>query len=91
MVDLASIATLAGDTRLALALPGLDVALAVGGAQRVAVAPGGGTDEHQAGTQRWGTGKGPLQRSPSERSSMPSFAKSHFSSLIDAGGNAPRL
>lgn len=52
VVDLASVAALAGDAGLALALPGLDVALAVGGAQRVAVAPGGGTDGHQGGTER---------------------------------------
>lgn len=39
VVDLASVTMLAGNARLALALPSSDVALAVGGAQCVAVAP----------------------------------------------------
>lgn len=41
VVALASVTVLAGDAWLALALPCSDVTLPVGGAQRVAVAPGG--------------------------------------------------
>lgn len=78
MVDLASVATLAGDTGLALALPSLDVALAIGGAQSMAVTPGEGTDGHQVGTQRYGTGEAPLQRSRSEYSLMQEATRQDF-------------
>lgn len=47
VVDLTSVATLASHTRLALALSGSDVALAAGGAQRMAIAPGEGS--HRSG------------------------------------------
>jgi len=59
VVDLAFVATLAGDAWLALALPGSDVALAVGGAQGMAVAPGGDATR-QVVTWKGGTGEAPL-------------------------------
>lgn len=43
MVGLAAVAALAGDAGLALTLPCPYVTLAIGGAQRVAVTPGGET------------------------------------------------
>lgn len=52
VVDLASVTMLAGNARLALALPSSDVALAVGGAQCVAVAPGRGS--HTSGSDTEG-------------------------------------
>lgn len=73
VVALTSVAVLAGDAGLALALPRSDVTLPVGGAQSVAVAPGGGRHTPHV-TQKGHVGQRASLENTAQRLHLPKVA-----------------